>query len=214
MADTEAQAAAQELRKRTDTAPAGVSRSSSADEGALEDMLSSYPEDEIDDSDTEEEIPAAPAISEGIPPSSVSEPIAQSNAAPTDRLASLDFRCLPPTKWEVEHVVAWVEFSFIWAKNNPGAAGVATAIRAAGLDGAKLMRCGDAELARYGVGCNADEREEICALRDDPWTWVRLCEPHHLYNAQLLCRLQLSVCRFCVCVCVCVCVSVCCTSGL
>jgi hypothetical protein len=68
-----------------------------------------------------------------------------------------------------------MEFSFTWARRptDLGSAGVAAAIRAASLDGAALMRCGETELARYEIGSNADEREEIFELRDNPWTWVR-----------------------------------------
>ena len=31
------------------------------------------------------------------------------------RLAALPYRCLPPSKWTVEHVVDWAETSFDWA---------------------------------------------------------------------------------------------------
>jgi hypothetical protein len=165
---------------RTDTAMSNALQSTTAPQGALDDALNrDYPEDEVDDSDTEEEAPAAEYIAEGIPPASIPGPAVQSSVASRDKQSFLDFRCLPPTKWGVEHVVAWVEFSFIWARRPAklGSEGVAAAIRAAGLDGAELMKCGEAELARHGVGGNADERREIFALRDDQWTWVRMIDP-------------------------------------
>ena len=172
----QAQIAAKALRERTQMARSSVQRTTTGAQVAMEgeDVGDNCPEDEVDDSDTEED--TATDVSEGIPPASRSA--SQSNAVTRDTLASLDFRCLPPTKWGVEHVVAWVEFSFTWARRPTdfGSDGVAAAIRAASLDGAELMRCGDTELARYGVGSNADEREEIFKLRDNPWTWVRVTQ--------------------------------------
>ena len=75
------------------------------------------PVDEIDeeeDSDSEEGEPSG-TISEGVPPSASKSLGLSPRDAPNGRLRTLDFRCLPPTKWTVEHCVAWAEASFQWS---------------------------------------------------------------------------------------------------
>ena len=74
------------------------------------------PVDEIDeeeDSDSEEGEPSG-TISEGTPPSASKSLGLSPRDAPNGR-RTLDFRCLPPTKWTVEHCVAWAEASFQWS---------------------------------------------------------------------------------------------------
>ena len=72
------------------------------------------PTDEIDADDMPEVTPPRSTRSgAGGPPSLSAHELALSPVE--KRLAALPYRCLPPSKWTVEHVVDWAETSFDWA---------------------------------------------------------------------------------------------------
>eukprot|EP01045_Picozoa_sp_COSAG04_P021163 COSAG04_NODE_2248_length_4454_cov_4.098278_4_plen_144_part_00 len=72
------------------------------------------PTDEIDADDMPEGTPPRSTRSgAGGPPSLSAHELALSPVE--KRLAALPYRCLPPSKWTVEHVVDWAETSFDWA---------------------------------------------------------------------------------------------------